>query len=416
MEERFCIHAYVVCLPVLVVPKCIYASAALPVCGIFLLAECFCSSKPERACASSDVSWGLLSRLCMQLWGLIHTADKTQKHSWRQRKEVKVGGDLYLQKLIGKHSQFAERFCSLSLTPFFFYRCTHVLLDTHSSFCAHSSWLEYLNTGPYVGVYFWRVWESETAWGCTWDGVWENEFFDGCVCVIACEGMPLYCTYETKRKKERRKQEAQGPVFRKHWQVDRSAETHRNKQIETANVRERETKKGKEMEEKVDRTETKACRRIEFAHSVILQRPKCTCKVFLRYLAVIRCNSPFGVVCQHTLISVFLSEKLAQSVTENSQREKRVQRERVSNKEAAKGPRRREKTRRRGEDGKTECLCGFVECKSKGALSREEKLLWCNVVCSASAQYLRSFWWISDEISLWLCPQSEMSFKTYYHP
>lgn len=36
-------------------------------CGIFLSAECFCSLKTERESASSDVSWGLLSRLCMQL-------------------------------------------------------------------------------------------------------------------------------------------------------------------------------------------------------------------------------------------------------------------------------------------------------------------------------------------------------------
>lgn len=152
------------------------------------------------------------------------------------------------------------------------------------------------------------------------------------------------------------------------------------------------------MEEKVDRTdertETKAGRRIEFAHSVILQRPKCTCKVFLRYLAIILCNSPLSVVCQRTLISVFLSEKLAQSVlkieTENSQREKRVWTEKVSNKEE-RNTQEREEEERDG-DGKTECMCGFVECKSKGALSREEKLLWCNVVCSASAQYQRSFW------------------------
>ena len=89
MEGRLAMQAQFMCLPLLVAPACI-SICSLRVQGILLSPECFCCEKETKKIqesASMDVSWDLLSRLCMQLGVLIHTADKRQQTQRERERE-----------------------------------------------------------------------------------------------------------------------------------------------------------------------------------------------------------------------------------------------------------------------------------------------------------------------------------------
>lgn len=67
------------------VPACAWVSFI----GVFLLCE---SRTMKRGSPSLDVSWEVLSELCMQLWELIRTAAKHTRTHFEGRKNEKLRG------------------------------------------------------------------------------------------------------------------------------------------------------------------------------------------------------------------------------------------------------------------------------------------------------------------------------------